>query len=177
MPFNGEGCNPSVRILKDALEKIFEHAVREYPDECCGIITFKAANCNDANHADADNKNANRNDATHTVHACRNVQNVLHAQDAQRYPRDARTAYTIDRAQADAIFAAARRDSEEILAFYHSHPDHDAYFSDEDKAVQSVFGEPEFPDALHVVVSVRMGTINGVKCFKWDGKGDFVEVE
>jgi len=144
-------------ISTDVFRIIYRHAVREYPDECCGIVTGKGE--------------------VNTVHPCRNVQNALHAEDSQRYPRDARTAYTIDRAEADAIFAAARRDAERIVAFYHSHPDHDAYFSDEDKAVQSVFGEPEFPDALHVIVSVRMGAINGVKCFRWDGNGDFVEVE
>ena len=139
----------------DALEEILSHAVREYPFECCGIVTS--------------------NGQSHTVHECINIQNALHAEDPERYPRDARTAYTIDRARADEIFTAAARGGRRILAFYHSHPDHDAYFSDEDEAAQCVFGEPEFPQALHIVVSVRMGMINAIKCFRWDGKGGFVE--
>jgi proteasome lid subunit RPN8/RPN11 len=147
---------PSEEFSRDDLDIIYRHAVLEYPFECCGIVTKKGAR--------------------RTVHPCRNIQNTLHAEDPQRYPRDARTAYTIERAEAAAIFAAAARDAEDIAAFYHSHPDHDAYFSDEDLAVQTVFGEPEFPNALHIIVSVRMGAINGVKCFRWDGKGGFIEV-
>ena len=40
------------------------------------------------------------------------------------------------------------------------------------------FGEPEFPDALHVVVSIMGGKINDIKCFKWDGgTGTFYVLE
>jgi hypothetical protein len=47
-----------------------------------------------------------------------------------------------------------------------------------DKEVQTVFGEPEFPDAVHVVVSVQQGAIHEIKGYLWDGrKKDFVKVE
>jgi hypothetical protein len=47
-----------------------------------------------------------------------------------------------------------------------------------DKEVQTVFGEPEFPDAVHVVVSVVKGNISELKGYLWDGKKqDFVPVD
>jgi proteasome lid subunit RPN8/RPN11 len=132
------------------LEEIKNHAVEMYPDECCGIITG--------------------NKKHQTVHRCQNIQNRLHAEDLERYPRDARTAYAIDRTEAEKIYSDANNKNEDVIAFYHSHTEHDAYFSDVDTEVQTVFGEPEFPDALHIVISVRGKKICDMKCFKWDGE-------
>lgn len=130
------------------IAEIYKHALQEYPEECCGIVT------------------GDRN--KQTVHACKNIQNRLHAKDPERYPRDARTAYYIEREKADKIISYAVKSGREVVAFYHSHTDHEAYFSEEDVAAQTVFGEPEFPDALHVVVSVRRGKVHDLKCFRWD---------
>lgn len=135
-------------INKEIIKEIYQHAVKEYPDECCGIVTGRAEK--------------------QILHPCKNIQNELHADDPERNPRDARTAYAIDRKEADKIYADAGKRGEEVLAFYHSHIDCDAYFSDTDIAAQTVFGEPEFPNALHLVVSVVERNILGVKCFKWD---------
>jgi proteasome lid subunit RPN8/RPN11 len=93
---------------------------------------------------------------------------MLHAEDPVRFPRDARTAYVIEREEADKIISSATKQGKEIIAFYHSHTEHEAYFSEEDFAAQTVFGEPEFPDALHLVVSVRNGKVHDLKCFRWD---------
>ena len=133
---------------KDTLDRIFKHALEEYPDECCGIVTGS--------------KNS------YTVHRCNNIQNQLHAEDPARYPRDARTAYVIERSEFNGIVASAKEKEEEVTAFYHSHTEHEAYFSEEDLAAQTVFGEPEFPDSLHIVVSVMNGKIHDIKYFKWD---------
>jgi hypothetical protein len=47
-----------------------------------------------------------------------------------------------------------------------------------DKEVQTVFGEPEFPDAVHIVVSVQQGAIREIRGYLWEGRRkDFVEVE
>ncbi len=144
-----------VRINRDAIEKVLGQAAREYPDECCGIITGNAAG--------------------QTVHECENIQNRLFEEDPARHPRNARTAYTIERSEADRIFAEAGRKGEDVLAFYHSHTDHDAYFSETDREVQTIFGEPEYPDALHLVVSVKEGKTERIKTFRWDrAKKDFV---
>ena len=137
-----------MKLSKDIIEEIYEHAMKEYPDECCGMVT------GDSNSQD--------------VHLCKNIQNMLHAEDPVRFPRDARTAYVIEREEADKIISSATKQGKEIMAFYHSHTEHEAYFSEEDFAAQTVFGEPEFPYALHVVVSVRNGKVHDLKCFRWD---------
>lgn len=140
------------------VKEIYSHAVEAYPNECCGIITGKGE--------------------MQSVHTLRNIQDELHASDPTKHPRTARIAYAVEREKADKIFKSAKSAGEAIVAFYHSHPDHDAYFSEEDKEAQTVFGEPEFPDALQVVISVKLGMVNGMKCFMWNGKtGDFEEVK
>jgi proteasome lid subunit RPN8/RPN11 len=138
-----------MKLDRQIIEQIYKHSLEEYPFECCGIITGSSDK--------------------QTIHVCRNIQNSLHGEDPTRYARDARTAYMIDRSEFDRIVSASKEKGEEVLAFYHSHPEHEAYFSEEDHAAQTVFGEPEFPRALHVVVSVINRTIRGMKCFKWDG--------
>jgi proteasome lid subunit RPN8/RPN11 len=138
-----------MRINKDVMEDIARHALETYPYECCGIVT------------------GDRN--KQTIHLCKNVQNRLHVEDPERHPRDARTAYSVDRDEADRIYSEAKHRGEEIIAFYHSHIDCDAYFSETDVEAQTVFGEPEFPGALHIVVSVIDKKVHAVKYFKWDG--------
>jgi len=139
-----------MKLNKNIIDILYKHALKEYPDECCGIITGTAED--------------------QVLHLCRNIQNRLHAEDPIRYPRNAHTAYTIDRGEFDAIIASARQHGNDVIALYHSHCDHESYFSEEDVAAQTVFGEPEFPDAFHVVVSVMNGSIHDIKCFQWDGK-------
>ena len=137
-----------MKLNKDTIKKINRHALEEYPEECCGIIT------GDLN--------------TQTVHLCKNIQNRLHKEDPAGYPRDARTAYMIERVEFNKIIEAARGKGEEIISLYHSHPEHEAYFSEEDYAAQTVFGEPEFPDAVHVIISVINSKIQETRCFKWN---------
>jgi proteasome lid subunit RPN8/RPN11 len=139
-----------MKLKKNIIDKIYQHALDEYPFECCGIITGSSER--------------------QTVHVCENIQNRMHAEDPARYPRDARIAYTIERGQFDMIISDAKERGEEIIAFYHSHPEHEAYFSVEDVAAQTVFGEPEFPDALQVVISVFDGKIHEIQGFKWDSE-------
>ena len=145
-------------IKKNIIEQICKHALDEYPYECCGIVTGVG------------------NDQT--LHLCRNIQNQLHAEDPSRYPRDARIAYNIERSEFDRVINFSQEKGEEVVAFYHSHPEHEAYFSEEDHAAQTVFGEPELPDALHIVVSVMNGNISDIKCYRWDsGAQIFLAVE
>ena len=139
-----------MKINKDIIDKIYEHSLKEYPDECCGIITG--------------------NGEIQTVHLCENIQNRMHAEDPARFPRDARTAYFIDRTAFDSIISSSLKKGEQVLALYHSHAEHEAYFSEEDVAAQTVFGEPEFPEAIHVVISVMDREIHDLKYFKWDGE-------
>jgi proteasome lid subunit RPN8/RPN11 len=137
-----------MKLNRTIIEKIYNHALQEYPYECCGVITGS--------------------DDTMTVHKCENIQERLHAEDPARYPADARIAYMIDRSEFDGIVSSAREQGKHIIAVYHSHPEHGAYFSEEDVAAQTVFGEPEFPDSVHIVISVFDRKIHDVQCYKWN---------
>ncbi|MBF0337052.1 MAG: M67 family metallopeptidase [Nitrospirae bacterium] len=145
-----------MRLNEETFQFICNHAIEAYPDECCGIITG--------------------NSDQQTAHACQNIQDTLHQQDPIRYPRTARIAYTIDPKEADRVISQALQDGQDVLAFYHSHPDHDAYFSEEDVEAQTVFGEPQWPQALQLVISVRLGLVSALKSYRWDGVAqDFKE--
>jgi len=146
-----------MRLSQEAIDTISKQAIAEYPSECCGTVTGA--------------------DTTLRVHPLVNIQERLHHEDPMMHPRTSREAYAVDRNEVERIIGEAADRGESILAFYHSHIDCGAYFSLMDKEVQTVFGEPEFPDAVHVVVSVQQGAIQEIKGYLWDGrKKDFVEV-
>jgi len=63
-----------------------------------------------------------------------------------------------------------------VAVIYHSHVDTGAYFSPTDKRNALINGEPAYPDAVYVVLSVMDGKVAGTGCFVWDaGARDFVE--
>ena len=147
-----------IRLTEAAVAAVAAHARETWPEECCGVVL-----------------GGGRGDRVHRIP---NVQNRLHARDPETFPRDARTAYTMDPGALEAVLEQAERSGLSLKAFYHSHPDHDAYFSDEDRACAAPFGEPTYPDAAQVVVSVRNGVVAGMAVYVWDPQaGDFVEVE
>jgi proteasome lid subunit RPN8/RPN11 len=147
-----------MRLTQEAINTISKQAIGEYPSECCGIVTGV--------------------DTVLRVHALVNIQERLHAEDPGTHPRTSREAYAVDRNEVEQIIGEAADRGETILAFYHSHIDCGAYFSPMDKEVQTVFGEPEFPDAVHIVVSVQQGAIREIRGYLWEGRRkDFVEVE
>jgi len=135
-------------------------AMEEYPDECCGVIL------GNPQHGGDD-----------IVLRCTNIQNQLHENDPQNYPRDAKTAFNIESAELLKIENKARTNGWIIKTFYHSHPEHDAYFSDEDKKMAlAEWGEPWYPDATHLVISVYNGEIRDQALFAWDSdKSKFIE--
>ena len=145
------------KVEAQALEQICQHAREAYPDECCGVIVGGPG-------------------GDLSVMRIRNVQNEMHAKDPLRYPRTARTAYSGHPADLRVALEAADAPGCELVAFYHSHPDHDAYFSEEDTAQATPFGEPSYPDALQVVVSVQGQEIGRIKAFAWSAEhATFVE--
>ncbi|MBF0553308.1 MAG: M67 family metallopeptidase [Nitrospirae bacterium] len=139
-------------ISKNCLDEMFRHALEAYPEECCGIVINGSINGVDGQF----------------VRCFQNIQNRLHLEDPLRYPSPASIAYTVDRADADSVFSSIKENGQTLTAFYHSHPDHPAFFSEEDKAAQTVFGEPEFPDTAQIVIALCGGAISCIKCFKWD---------
>lgn len=142
---------------QDALEKIFRHSREAFPEECCGLVFSDG-----------------RSDRVRRVE---NIQNKLHALDPLTYPRTAVIAYAMDPQELEAILQQEQSDGATLKAFYHSHPQHEAYFSAEDKAFATPFGEPTFPEAAQIVVSVFDGAVKDAKVFAWsEDTKDFVEV-
>ena len=106
-----------------------------------------------------------------------NIQDRLHALDPQQYPRTAATAYSMGAEQLP-IVRAHEHGELSIAAVYHSHPQHDAYFSEEDRRNAAPGGEPMYPRAGQIVVSVYDGKVKAVKAFGWDDqRRDFGAVE
>ena len=74
----------------------------------------------------------------------------------------------------------SRREAEgyRVATIYHSHIDTGAYFSETDKRNALVDGEPAYPDAVYVVISVMGGRPNGANAFAWDpARRDFLPLE
>jgi proteasome lid subunit RPN8/RPN11 len=83
----------------------------------------------------------------------------------------------MDPIELEVVIQQAETQGEKLKAFYHSHPDHDAYFSEEDKAFASPFGEPTFPDTAQIVVSIYNRAVKTISAFAWSTeKKDFIEV-
>ena len=95
--------------------------------------------------------------------------------DPERHPRDARTAYFIDPKD---LLAIGRREGQGygVDVIYHSHIDAGAYFSATDKQNALMNGEPFYPAATYVVVSVMEGKVADIRAFVWTPAArDFVE--
>jgi proteasome lid subunit RPN8/RPN11 len=56
----------------------------------------------------------------------------------------------------------------EFVVLYHSHPDHEAYFSETDRELALFDGEPMWPQLRYLVVSVKNGKVSYFKVFGWD---------
>ena len=139
------------------LETIRAQAVQEYPFESCGVVL-------------------RRGDERRLLR-CRNAQNELHARDATRHPRDARTAYYIDPKDLLRI-GDLEHQGFGVAVIYHSHIDAGAYFSETDRRQALVGGEPAYPGAVYVVTSVVRGAVEAVGAFRWDEtRRDFVAME
>jgi [CysO sulfur-carrier protein]-S-L-cysteine hydrolase len=144
-------------FTSEELAQIKGQAEAEYPAECCGVLLIKS----DAR-------------AARLLLPCRNIQDELHASDPAKHPRDSRTAYFIDPKD---LLTIGRREGEgyRVAVIYHSHIDAGAYFSATDKRNALIDGEPMYPDAVYVVLSVAQGKVADAQAFVWDAATrDFV---
>ena len=136
---------------------IERQAAEEYPRECCGVILIRG--------------NERR------LIRCRNVQDEWHARDPVAFPRDARTAYRMDARDLLMIHDLTERQGYRVHVIYHSHPDAGAYFSETDRRDALTLGEPNYPEATYVVVSVVGARPVALAAYRWDpGSRTFVRV-
>ncbi len=146
-----------IHLQPQTWEEICRHAQDTFPEECCGAILHRAG--------------------VEEVRRITNVQNVMHAKDPQRYPRDATTAYVGDSRELLRLNEEIESGKVTLQAFYHSHPHHDAYFSAEDK-VQALGwdDEPSYPGVAHLVISIYDRQVRVIRAYLWDEKvKDFIE--
>ena len=128
-----------------------EHAVTEYPHEACGILLGRPGS-----------------DKHDQLFKCANIQNKMHEMYPKEFTRDARTAYYIDPKELLGIFKKADAEGLAVKMFYHSHPDHGAYFSAEDEKMALFDGEPVYPDARYMVISVYNSEVKDKAVFVWN---------
>lgn len=146
----------TARFPTPILDALREHARACFPEEACGFVIERAG----------------RLEAVRVE----NIQNRKHAEDPARFPRTAATAYTMG-GDAVPVLVGHERGELVIRAIYHSHPQHAAYFSAEDKRQATVWDEPSYPDAAQLVFSVIDGEVQDAKAFRWDAAArDFVEI-
>lgn len=149
-----------LQIDKKILGEIFMECEKRYPEEACGLIVGSF----------------DLEAVAEKIVPCNNIQNELHAADPDRYPRDAKTAYVIDPREIARCRGEAEEEDKVIVSIFHSHPEHDVYFSKEDKEMASPWGGPLFPNLSYLVVSVYDGNVRGASEFYWSHeKKDYLE--
>jgi [CysO sulfur-carrier protein]-S-L-cysteine hydrolase len=142
------------------MDAIVAQGEREFPNECCGVIVGDAA--------------------TEEVRPITNIQDRMHGKDPAGFPRDARTAFLMEPKEHLAVMNEIDRRKLALKIVYHSHPDHDAYFSATDRAQACSFDPeyPDYPDTAYIVMSIRSGKFVRAAAFVWDAaKKEFIEAE
>lgn len=146
-------------IHRASMDAMIAEAEREFPFECCGFVIGDAT--------------------TEEVRPITSIQNRKHAEDSAAFPRDARTAFLMEPREHLAVMNEVDRRKLELRVVYHSHPDHDAYFSVTDRAQACSFDptEPDYPDTIYIVMSIRSGKFVRAAAFAWDReKKEFGEI-
>lgn len=147
-----------VTLRRATIDLIMAEAERAFPYECCGFIIGDE-------HAEE-------------VRPVENIQDRKHAEDPETFVRDARTAFLMEPRQQLAVLEEVDRRKLKLKVIYHSHPEHDAYFSATDRAQACSFDptEPDYPDTAQVVLSVVGGKFKRAAAFVWDGaRREFAE--
>lgn len=143
------------------------HVQEGYPEEACGLL-FGAPAGDDGLLP-----------APREAVPMENIQNQMHERDPERFTRNARTAYYFDPLAFQETLDQKEEAGLAMRGIYHSHPDHDAYFSKKDRedAAPPGLGGPLFPGAVYVVFSVREARVVEAKGYLWsDDDEDFVEL-
>jgi proteasome lid subunit RPN8/RPN11 len=113
-----------VRIPRPLLEAILDHARSGYPCEVCGVLLGHAAR----------------------------VESVIRVEN--RETESPRVRYQIAPEDLLRIQREGREDGQEVVGFYHSHPDHPARPSETDRRIAA---EGLSDGVIHVVVGVEQG--------------------
>jgi proteasome lid subunit RPN8/RPN11 len=123
-----------IRIEESAWQVMLEHAREAYPRECCGILL-----------------GVEKDGGERVVTSAFPSRNAYEGDQSDRFQIDPR----------DQVRASLKCRSEniDILGFFHSHPDCDAYFSATDL-------KNSWPWYSNIVISIRKGEIANAAAFR-----------
>jgi proteasome lid subunit RPN8/RPN11 len=127
-----------LRITTKDYEAIRLHGEETYPDECCGVLLGSFGD-----------------DGTRTVSSTARCGNTRTDSAHNRYNIDPRELVRIQR--------ESRERGEDIVGFYHSHPDHPAQWSKTD------FAEAHWIGCSYVITSVEKGKAAMTNSFELAG--------
>jgi proteasome lid subunit RPN8/RPN11 len=128
-----------IRIARDALAQIIEHAEASYPQECCGFLVGR------------------------TVEGVREAALSRSAQNANRErPHDR---YQINPREYVALEKSLSGTGLGIVGFYHSHPDHRAVPSAYDEEMAELTWPT--PALSYLIVAVRRGDFSFYSSWVW----------
>ena len=128
----------ALRIGKTEWEQLRRHGEETYPHECCGVLRGQVGD-----------------DAITQVQAVVRCENQRLDSLHNRYAIDPRQLVRIQR--------EAREHNQDIVGFYHSHPDHPARWSPTDLA------EAHWTGCSYVITSVINGVAAETNSFKLSG--------
>ena len=150
----------AVRVRSYLRQEIEAIAIAAYPREACGVFIGTPEYPLDQ------------------FQECRNEMDERHARDPVTYPRTSKNGFVIHGRDLLTAHRLAYRTGRLLTGFFHSHPDADAYFSDED-ARQALFeNAPLYPDVIHVVTGTEGRQIRATKAFAWERESrQFVELK
>jgi proteasome lid subunit RPN8/RPN11 len=123
-----------------------QHGEETYPHECCGVLL---------GHSVDDGAEAVSQSVTKSVSRIARCGNTRADSPHNRYQIDPRDLIRIQR--------EGRERGEDIVGFYHSHPDHPAQWSPTDLAEAHWFG------CSYVITSVEKGTATITNSFELTG--------
>lgn len=129
-----------LKIAKPVYEELRRHGEETYPHECCGVLLGQM------------------NGNGRLVTAVARCGNTRTDSPQNRYHIDPRELVRIQR--------EARERDQDIVGFYHSHPDHPARWSETDLVDAHWFG------CSYVITSVQRGKAAATNSFLLDGTGE-----
>ena len=131
----------ALRISKLELEQLRRHGEETYPHECCGVLLGEIDG-----------------EGVKAVRATARCNNQRTDSLRNRYGIDPRELVRVQR--------EARERGQDIIGFYHSHPDHPARWSQTDLA------EAHWTGCSYVITSVINGRATETNAFNLSGEDD-----
>ncbi len=139
---------PPARLPRGVALEVFAHARECYPEECCGLLLARGGT------------------EPGRVVRCTNVQNQRLARGESEL--DAGRAFWIDPLELMRALQSAESQGETVHAIYHSHVDAEPYLSQTDlRGAIAADGEPIWPGAAQLVVSVYDGVVRDAALYEW----------